>query len=144
MSPSSLDAAKASLSKVGLLDRVDLQLRDIAHDSSDPTAALFDCIVLSDVLEHLENPLAALKTIRRHLAPHGKIFINVRVNSPAPDHIFLLKTPEEARELVEAVFKVFDCQSFPLTGYSEAAARKQRLTLSCIFVAGHFPDCLQG
>lgn len=31
----------------------------------------FDCVVANDVLEHLVDPWAVLKTIRRHLAPNG-------------------------------------------------------------------------
>jgi len=33
----------------------------------------FDCIVLADVLEHLWDPLAALKKLKRHLSDSGTV-----------------------------------------------------------------------
>jgi len=136
VSPGSLEVARECLGKVGLLERVGLRIQDITSSSEDADEARFDRIVISEVLEHLEDPVAILKGIRRHLAPGGKVFINVPVNSPAPDHIFLLKTPEEARKLVEdGGFEVLDFKSFPITGYTEAIARKRSLTISCAMVA---------
>ena len=63
-------------------------------------AARFDEIAVSEVLEHIEHPGQALSALRETLAPGGLIFINVPLNSPAPDHIYLLRSEAEARALI--------------------------------------------
>jgi hypothetical protein len=77
-----------------------------------------------------------LRGLRQHLAPRGRLFVNVPVNSPAPDHIYLLRTPEEAVEMVRSSgYDVLDHRFFPMTGHTEAKARKNKLTISCVIVA---------
>ncbi len=53
---------------------------DICHDLTQPLPLedqSFDTVLLSDVLEHLPEPLALLKEIRRILKPGGKLLLNV-------------------------------------------------------------------
>ena len=61
----------------------------------------------------------------------GRLFLSVPVNSPAPDHIYLFRTPEEAIDMVrEAGFDIQHTLFSPCTGVSLARARKHRLTIS--------------
>ena len=57
--------------------------------------------MISEVLEHLETPGAALRLLRSAIAEDGRIFINVPINSPSPDHLYLFSTPQEVVDLIE-------------------------------------------
>jgi ubiquinone/menaquinone biosynthesis C-methylase UbiE len=135
ISETSLESARACMGRLAVEREVRLECRDaLAQNQSDQQ---FSSIVISEVLEHMERPLEMLKALKRLCATDGRVFINVPVNSPAPDHIYLLKTPEEAAELVEASgFEILDRRYFPMTGYTEQAARKHDLAISCVFI-GH-------
>ena len=72
----------------------------------------------------------------RSLRPDGRIFLNVPVNSPAPDHIYLWN---KARGLAFAdrgsPFVIDEFIELPPTGRTLAQARKQDLDISCITIA---------
>lgn len=99
-------------------------------------AERFDSVIISEVLEHLEDPLAALRAISAHMAPDGLLFVNVPANSPAPDHIFLYDNIEHAADQVRAAgFTVELEREFPMTGATLERARRKKLTTSCVVIA---------
>jgi 2-polyprenyl-3-methyl-5-hydroxy-6-metoxy-1,4-benzoquinol methylase len=105
-------------------------------DAAEDAWSGFDSIVLSEVLEHLENPVEALSRVRRYLRDDGLVWINVPVNSPAPDHIYLLRTSEEAVDLVKAGgFDPLAVDSFAMTGATLERARRHSLTISVCITA---------
>ena len=59
-------------------------------------------IVLCEVLEHLENPLQAIKNLKEALHPHGRIFLTMAVNIAQEDHIYLYSSAEQAKAQVLA------------------------------------------
>jgi 2-polyprenyl-3-methyl-5-hydroxy-6-metoxy-1,4-benzoquinol methylase len=133
VSPTSLAETERSLNTLGYRDGFTLQERDILGEVGEER---FDGIVFSEVLEHLDQPAEALRAIRRLLSPRGRLFVNVPVNSPAPDHIFLLRSPEEAVSFVESAgFRTVDTAFFPMTGATLERARKHDLTISICIVA---------
>jgi 2-polyprenyl-3-methyl-5-hydroxy-6-metoxy-1,4-benzoquinol methylase len=135
ISSSSLQRTEHCLTALGSGGRVRLACRDIMQLSGSE-AAPFDSIVMSEVLEHMEDPKTALARVSAFLAPAGKIFVNAPVNSPAIDHIFLFRAPEELIAVVEAVgLKIEEVCVAPAAGYSEEAARKARTTISCAIIA---------
>jgi hypothetical protein len=88
------------------------------------------------VLEHMEDPRSALQGLRRCIAADGRILVNVPINSPAPDHIYLLRSPDDAAELVRSGgFEIADIQSVPMTGYTLEQAREGRLTITSMITA---------
>jgi len=96
----------------------------------------FDSVVLAEILEHLEDPIAALKAVAGHMNPGARLWVHVPVNSPAPDHIYLLRTPEEAVDLVRAGgFEPTDVAFFPMSGQTLERARKRALTISAVVSA---------
>ena len=98
-------------------------------------AALFDAVILSEVLEHLEHPDQAVRVLHHVCKPGGRVWINVPANSPAPDHLYLVSTPKQAEDLVRSVeFDVVDTASFAMTGTTMERAIKQKLTITCIVV----------
>lgn len=134
VSEASLMATKAALATLGVTRDCTLERRSVFEPNA--SGAAFDSVVISEVCEHLERPDLALANLRTFLAPEGRLFVNVPVNSPAPDHIYLLRSPEEAIALVRgAGFAIEEVWIAPPTGYTEEAARRQALTLSCAMSA---------
>jgi hypothetical protein len=92
--------------------------------------------VLSEVLEHLERPKEAIEIIGQLLKPDGSVWINVPANGPAPDHLFLVRSPAEVAALVEAAgLKIEREAAFPLAGSNLDRALRQQLPISCCVTA---------
>lgn len=132
VSAASIDASRRCLAAMGVEEDVRLERVDLL---SAPAGA-FGSITFSEVLEHLEDPQGALSRLRDMLEPGGRIFVNAPVNSPAPDHIHLFRTPEEVIGMVEGSgLKVVDTFMAPVSGASLADARRRSLTISTVVVA---------
>jgi 2-polyprenyl-3-methyl-5-hydroxy-6-metoxy-1,4-benzoquinol methylase len=132
----SLRETRAALTRLAVPKPVTLSLADI---SSAPTSAkTFDLVVISEVLEHLEAPGEALCFLRGALSDHGRMFINVPLNSPSPDHIYLLSNPDEVISLVEgANLRVESIELFATqaTEIPRAVANKVSISAGIIAVA---------
>lgn len=142
VSDASLELAASTLNTLGAKRSVKFEKRNIfdADIMSPDNANLFDGVVLSEVLEHLEQPLRALQVLFHVCKPGGKVWVNVPANSPAPDHLFLVNEPSEAAALAEqAGFEVAGTASYATSGVTLERAIKDRLTVSCI-VVGRKPE----
>lgn len=132
VSQSSIDHTRHALGSLGVTEGFTLEARNLF----DSQAEDFDAVVFSEVLEHLEDPKAALAAIRSLIRPGGRLFLNVPINSPAPDHIFLLRSPEEAFDLVESQgFRILETGCFPATNYTLEQAARHKLTVSVCMIA---------
>lgn len=133
VSPSSILETKSALSKLGANREIRIVEQDVL--AAPPRDAEFDGAVISEVLEHLERPDLALRTLHAALRPGGRIFINAPVNSPAPDHIYLWRSPEEFRQFVEAQgFEVEQAWDLPQTGVALERAQKLGVSISCVVI----------
>jgi 2-polyprenyl-3-methyl-5-hydroxy-6-metoxy-1,4-benzoquinol methylase len=113
---------------------VSLELRDL-FDEQNIDNGQFDAIVFSEVLEHMEDPVQAVRALHRLCRPGGKVWINVPANSPAPDHLYLVRHPDEAAKLIESVgFTILETANFSMSGRTLEKAIKDELTVSCIVV----------
>lgn len=61
----------------------------------------FQGIILGEILEHVENPLAFLKKIFELADDDAFIYLTTAINSPYPDHIYHFHSKEEIYELFE-------------------------------------------
>lgn len=130
VSQTSLNHTQMALLRLGARPGINLVERNLFTDQ--PVTECFDSVVISEVLEHLENPAAALEKLFRCMPPGGRLFVNAPVNSPAIDHIFLFRTPEELVNLVVAAgFKVESVRIAPASGFTEERARKFGVAISC-------------
>jgi len=65
-------------------------------------AKKFDCIMLGEVLEHVENPKELLSKIRGLLRPAGSVFVSTCANCPAIDHVHIFKDARYITETIQA------------------------------------------
>jgi 2-polyprenyl-3-methyl-5-hydroxy-6-metoxy-1,4-benzoquinol methylase len=134
LSEASIAQTQSALARMGNAHRANLTIQDLfdakAHEER------FDGIGFSEVLEHLEEPDRALRHLRSVLKIGGQLFVNVPINSPAPDHLYLLRSPEEAMEAVaKAGFVIEETGFYPATNYTLEQARKLTLTISVCLIA---------
>lgn len=103
ISPSSKKFTEVQLAGLGVSERYRVELRDItATESPDSKASWLVCV---EVLEHLDDPVAFLRGLRRCMAPGAKAFITAAVNAAHSDHIYLYRNGGEVLEhLHEAGF----------------------------------------
>jgi SAM-dependent methyltransferase len=135
VSQTSLQHTQMTLERLGARHGILLEERSLF--SGHPVTEYFDCVVISEVLEHLEHPDAALSELFQRMSPGSRIFINAPVNSPTLDHIYLFRTPEEIVDLVLAAgFKVESVRFAPTAGFTEERARKFGTSISCGII-GH-------
>jgi 2-polyprenyl-3-methyl-5-hydroxy-6-metoxy-1,4-benzoquinol methylase len=136
VSPTSVAHTTTMLETLGVARPVSLTCMNLFEAASASADEGFDSIVMSEILEHLEDPVAALRAASRQLKPGGLLWVNVPANSPAPDHIYLIGGLEEAIELVRAAdLEVVDSVAIPMTGATLEKAISRKLTVSCLIVA---------
>lgn len=140
ISETSIAHTRSALGTLGITKPVDLVQQDMFDASGAPEGGAFDSIVMSEILEHLEDPIAALKAASHWLRPGGKLWVNVPANSPAPDHIFLFEGIEHAADIVrQAGLDPQDTKAFPMTGATLEKAEKHKLSVTCVLTA-HKPS----
>ncbi|MFH1059663.1 MAG: class I SAM-dependent methyltransferase [Pseudomonadota bacterium] len=133
ISQTAINSTRESLNALGGSSKAELIKCDIMGETKHHWPK-FDSVVLSEVLEHCEQPESMLRKVVGILAPGGKLFINVPVNSPAVDHIFLFKSPEEIELFITRNgLMIEDMLTAPAAGLDELTARKRKSTISCIF-----------
>lgn len=136
LSDASVAATRACLAHFGVSEKVTLVQNDVlkANSSGDN----FDMILISEVLEHLERPELALDTLRRSLKPNsGRLLVNIPINSPAPDHIYLWESIDDVKCFLKGCnLWIVDEEYFPPTGYTLEQAMKHRLAVSCVISCG--------
>ncbi len=99
LSASSVQLSNQFLKYLGYEDKCQVQEKNFFDL---PEEHPFDCIVMGEVLEHVEDPKAMLEKIARLLAADGKAYISTVINAPAIDHIYLFPTEESVLDLVKA------------------------------------------
>jgi 2-polyprenyl-3-methyl-5-hydroxy-6-metoxy-1,4-benzoquinol methylase len=132
VSQTSIEHVRRILELRGCTSRIEAKLCDIYRPGViEENRAAFDTIVFSEILEHLERPAEALAIVRELLTPEGTVWINVPANGPAPDHLFLLRSLDEARRFVESCdLEVVRATAYPVAGYSVEKAERNALPMS--------------
>lgn len=93
----------------------------------------FDAVSLSEVLEHVEEPERMMKKIYDITTDSADVYVNVLINAPAIDHIYLFHTVEEVIELMERTGFIVE-DKFVATGngipYEKAVRKKAAINLA--------------
>jgi 2-polyprenyl-3-methyl-5-hydroxy-6-metoxy-1,4-benzoquinol methylase len=87
---------------------------DFLNYRSDKT---FSCIVMGEVLEHVENPGLFLRKIADLSAPETHIFITTCINAPAVDHLYLFRNVTEVDSVIrDSKLDIVNCFAGPYAG----------------------------
>lgn len=132
VSKTSVDGCNGYLKYRGLSDRCTVIKKDFFQYGSDKK---FDCIVMGEVLEHVENPMLMLKKIYELLSEEGKAFISTVINAPTLDHIFLFRSVEQVLDMIRnAGFDVVDymCSTEGDIPMEKAVKRRQAINIAII------------
>jgi 2-polyprenyl-3-methyl-5-hydroxy-6-metoxy-1,4-benzoquinol methylase len=125
----SLDETRTALAVLGIEKSVSFTEVDILAAAEPP--GKYDMVVISEVLEHLERPEQALVFLNLALNPGGLIYVNVPINSPSPDHIYLLEHPAAGLALIEAAgFKIVSQELYATQGRAIEKALRDRISVS--------------
>jgi len=134
VSAASLEETDAALKKLGVSKPVSLVETNIMQPGE--ATKRFDLVVISEVLEHLEKPADALRFLRSAIAEGGRIYINVPINSPSPDHLCLLSSREDVVAMVEeAGLRVERIELYATQGRPVNTALAQRISVSAGVIA---------
>jgi len=96
----------------------------------------YDAIVLSEVLEHIEDPGKMLLNTKEVMNSNANLFINIPINCPAPDHICFFDSVGSVEKLIiDAGLKISELSQYPLTGYNLEIAMKRALAVSICLTA---------
>ena len=132
LSAVSIDQTRHALGLLGF-ENVQFAVQDIMD--VEPGTHAFDLVVLSEILEHLEDPKAAMKKIHGAVKPGGLVFVNVPINSPSPDHLYLMESEDDARALVaDTGFEIVSEAFFATQGTKLERALRNKVSVSaCMF-----------
>ncbi|MBX9881851.1 MAG: class I SAM-dependent methyltransferase [Sphingomonas sp.] len=134
LSPVSLDHTRAALARLGAVGKARFAVQDMHEARS--TGERFDLVILSHLLEHLEEPGRALETVGALLAPGGVLFVNIPLNAPMPDHIQLLRAPEEVEAMLRAGgFRVLEFAAHTTQAMPLGKALKRKAAVTCSVIA---------
>jgi cyclopropane fatty-acyl-phospholipid synthase-like methyltransferase len=113
ISPSSKRFTEAQMKALNLDNRYHVLLRDVTTSPMEPKANWLVCV---EVLEHLDDPVAFLRGLRRNMEPGARAFITAALNAAHTDHIYLYRNANEVlAQLIEAGFTLE--QSFVGSAY---------------------------
>ena len=136
IAPQSIESSKEALKHLNVQRMPDFYIQDLLNVNDEHQK--FNSIVVSEVIEHLDQPAKALNILKKILHEDGRMFINIPINSPAPDHLFLLKTTDEVVNFIEG--QELEIEEFifaPQTNFTLEKARKLQLTVSCGVIVRH-------
>jgi 2-polyprenyl-3-methyl-5-hydroxy-6-metoxy-1,4-benzoquinol methylase len=98
-------------------------------------AAPFSCIVMGEVLEHVEDPGRFLNKIAQLSSSDSHIYITTCLNAPAIDHIFLFEHSEDVEQLARAAgLQIKERFAAPHAGKTLAECEAKRLAVNVAYV----------
>ncbi|MCA3107709.1 MAG: class I SAM-dependent methyltransferase [bacterium] len=106
-----------------------IRCRDFLAADDEPASCA--AVVMGEVLEHVETPLAFLRKIRSLVAPGGFVFVTTAINAPAVDHIWLFRSPAEVTAMAaEAGLQVTAQLVVPYSGMSLEESLRTRMPVN--------------
>lgn len=95
----------------------------------------FDCLVMAEVLEHVEQPLAFLKQLFELANDDAHVFITTCINAPAIDHIYLYPDIESLNaQINESGFSIIKQLIIPYSGKTLEETNASKLPINVAMV----------
>ena len=130
ISQTSIEMTRESLKRLGVTHPVDLIHADICAPAE--SAAQFNAIVISQVLELVDSPQTVIDGLAARLAPDGVLFVNCPVQMLAPDHIRVWESGAEIAALVKAAGLQID---FEAKVHADALKQSDAMGYSHVLIA---------
>jgi hypothetical protein len=136
ISPTSVAMTRDILEHSGLETSAEIRIVESDFLASREEDRTYSCIVMGEVLEHVEQPALFLEAIAERADADTHIFLTTCVNAPAVDHIYLFHTPAEVEELIRSCgLDVVEALNVPITGKTLEQCAKQGLPINVAYVA---------
>ena len=91
------------LTAFGVSGRYQMVRENVIEETPEPV----DWLICVELIEHLSRPQMLIAALRRMLNPGGKAFLATAINAPNSDHIYLLRSVDEAASLItEGGFRI--------------------------------------
>ena len=134
LSAVSIAQTQAALEKLGY-DGCEFSVQNVTEATD--KAGAYDLLVISEVLEHLEDPKSVMRSLCKLINPDdGLIFVNVPINSPSPDHLYLMETLNDARALLtDTGFEIVSEAFFATQGAAIDRALRNKISISASMLA---------
>ena len=95
----------------------------------------YSCIVMGEVLEHVENPGLFLSTIARLSNSSTHIFVTTCMNAPAVDHISLFRTGKDVENIITSSgLEIVESCYVPYVGKTLAECEEKALAVNVGYV----------
>lgn len=95
----------------------------------------YSCIVMGEVLEHVEDPGRFISAIARLSSPSTHIFVTTCMNAAAVDHISLFRTGKDVEDIITANgLEVVESCYAPYVGKTLAECEESSLPVNVAYV----------
>jgi 2-polyprenyl-3-methyl-5-hydroxy-6-metoxy-1,4-benzoquinol methylase len=103
--------------------------------SAAPPHDKYACIVMGEVLEHVEQPSLFLRKITEMARDDAFIFVTTCINTPAIDHIYLFESTEQVAQMIrDSGLRIQNELVLPYEGMSLENCMKERLPVNVAYV----------
>lgn len=99
ISPMSLQFSQAHVASFGLSARYKVRQQNVIET---PSHQQYRAVMCVEVLEHLEDPVALLSSLKSLCTPGGKLFVTAALNAADADHIYLYRQPQDVFTQVDS------------------------------------------
>jgi len=101
ISPRSISYSAAAFAATGIArDRYELVVGDATAAGTTPADATFAAAICCEVLEHVDDPGALLRSFRARIDAGGPAFVSTVANMEAEDHVYLFHDADDIRATI--------------------------------------------
>jgi 2-polyprenyl-3-methyl-5-hydroxy-6-metoxy-1,4-benzoquinol methylase len=135
ISPTSVAMTRDIIHHYGVKTSAEIRIVESDFLASSQEVSTYACIVMGEVLEHVEEPDRFLSAVAARSDRETHVFVTTCVNAPAVDHIFLLRTAAQVEDLIRRCgFDIVEALSVPVTGKTLEQCEKQALPINVAYV----------
>ncbi len=101
-----------------------------------PEDQQYDRIICGELLEHLEQPTDLLLKLKNLLANNGRLFLTTAIWAASIDHIYLFKSVQEVREMLNTFFTIESELALNVFQDKKPEDEKTPINYACILSKG--------